>query len=72
MSAHKDMDVIGEDATSIEGHVKVLQDQYQKYAGGLTVKDVVNKYPFLKTPSGVSVQIIKIHKHVKLACNFPN
>ncbi|XDV29065.1 hypothetical protein PO909_032240 [Leuciscus waleckii] len=26
----KDTDVFGEDATSIEGHVKVLQDQYRK------------------------------------------
>ena len=68
--------VIGEDASSIERHVHVLQMQYEKMnpdtsvvkdrmhltfswrrkeiADGMTVEDVLKKYPFLRTPSGVS------------------
>ncbi|XDV26739.1 hypothetical protein PO909_030374, partial [Leuciscus waleckii] len=85
---NSEMDVVGEDAASIEGHVKVLQDQYRKtqpdtrivekrirrtfawrrkeITGGMTVEDAVNKYPFFKSPSGVSVQIIKVHKPINM------
>ncbi|XP_051521848.1 uncharacterized protein LOC127422396 [Myxocyprinus asiaticus] len=87
-----DMDVVGEDATSIEGHVKVLQDQYRKtqpdtriaeermrrtfawrqkeITGGMTVEDVVNKYPFLKSPSGLYQEIGFLYKSVNLCWHF--
>ncbi len=82
------MDAVGEDATSIEGHVKVLQEQYRRtqpdthivekrmrrtlrrkeITSGMTVEGAINKYPFLKSPSGVSMQIIilKLHKLINM------
>ncbi|KAF7694781.1 hypothetical protein HF521_006504 [Silurus meridionalis] len=87
-----DMDVAGEDATSIEGHVKVLQDQYRKtqpdarivkermrrtfawrrkeIIGGMTVEDAVNKYPFLKSSSGLYQEIGFLYKSVNLCRHF--
>ncbi|XP_046726892.1 uncharacterized protein LOC124399773 [Silurus meridionalis] len=86
------MDVAGEDATSIEGHVKVLQDQYRKtqpdariveermrrtfawrrkeIIGGMTVEDAVNKYPFLKSSSGLYQEIGFLYKSVNLCRHF--
>ncbi|XP_078812740.1 uncharacterized protein LOC111948452 [Oryzias latipes] len=40
--------VIGEDASSVEGHVNVLHIQYSKVR-----EDILKKYPFLKTTSGL-------------------
>ncbi len=84
------MDAVGEDATSIEGHVKVLQEQYRRtqpdthiveermrrtfawrrkeITSGMTVEGAINKYPFLKSPSGFSMQIIilKLHKLINM------
>ncbi|XP_042575369.1 sterile alpha motif domain-containing protein 3-like isoform X6 [Cyprinus carpio] len=83
-----EINAVGEDATSIEGHVKVLQDQYrrtqpethivedrmrrtfawrrQEITSGMTVEDVVNKYPFLKSPSGLYQEIGFLYKCVQL------
>ncbi len=90
LSIYKEVDAVGEDATSIEGHVKVLQEQYRRtqpdthiveermrrtfawrrkeITSGMTVEGAINKYPFLKSPSGVSMQIIilKLHKLINM------
>ncbi|XP_053352949.1 sterile alpha motif domain-containing protein 3-like [Clarias gariepinus] len=87
-----DVTAFGEDATSVEGHVKVLQDQYrrtqpdtriveermrrtfawrrQEIASGMTVEDAVNKYPFLKSPSGLYQETGFLHKCVHLNRHF--
>ncbi|XP_026110054.1 sterile alpha motif domain-containing protein 3-like isoform X4 [Carassius auratus] len=89
-----EINAVGEDATSIEGHVKVLQDQYrrtqpethivedrmrrtfawrrQEITSGMTVEDVVNKYPFLKSPSGLQLyqEIGFLYKCVQLSRHF--
>ncbi|XP_055073995.2 sterile alpha motif domain-containing protein 3-like [Misgurnus anguillicaudatus] len=75
--------VIGEDASSIEGHVNILQIQYSKMRpdtlvvkdrmqrtfawrrreirDGMTVEDILKKYPFLKTPSGLCDEVDRMH-----------
>ncbi|XP_063759059.1 uncharacterized protein LOC134877482 [Eleginops maclovinus] len=75
--------VIGEDATSIEAHVRVLTEQYTKMqpdmmivkdrmtrtfswrrseiAEGISVEDLLKKYPFLSTPSGLYDEVDCIH-----------
>lgn len=87
-----EINAVGEDATSIEGHVKVLQDQYrrtqpethivedrirrtfawrrQEITSGMTFEDVVNKYPFLKSPSGLYQEIGFLYKCVQLSRHF--
>ncbi|KAI4829437.1 hypothetical protein KUCAC02_023478 [Chaenocephalus aceratus] len=82
--------VIGEDASSIERHVHVLQMQYEKMnpdtsvvkdqmqltfswrrkeiADGMTVEDVLTKYPFLRTPSGLCDEVDRIQPSAVNVC----
>ncbi|KAI4819565.1 hypothetical protein KUCAC02_004807 [Chaenocephalus aceratus] len=82
--------VIGEDASSIERHVHVLQMQYEKMnpdtsvvkdrmqltfswhrkeiADGMTVEDVLKKYPFLRTPSGLCDEVDRIQPSAVNLC----
>ncbi|KAJ4934753.1 hypothetical protein JOQ06_007535 [Pogonophryne albipinna] len=82
--------VIGEDASSIERHVHVLQMQYEKMnpdtsvvkdrmqltfswrrkeiADGMTVEDVLKKYPFLRTPSGLCNEVDRIQPSAVNLC----
>uniref|UniRef100_A0A9J8B605 Sterile alpha motif domain-containing protein 3-like n=1 Tax=Cyprinus carpio carpio TaxID=630221 RepID=A0A9J8B605_CYPCA len=75
--------VIGEDASSVEGHVNALHIQYSKVRpdtlvvkdrmqrtfawrrreirDGMTVEDILKKYPFLKTPSGLCDEVDRMH-----------
>ncbi|XP_078811947.1 uncharacterized protein LOC144996376 [Oryzias latipes] len=48
--------VIGEDASSVEGHVNVLHIQYSKVR-----EDILKKYPFLKTTSGLFDEVDRMH-----------
>ena len=72
---------VGEDITSLEAHVKILQTEYRKSRPDLVavtdlmvrtfqwrrndiftdmpVADVLQKYPFLKTPVAVSIVIFE-------------
>ncbi|XDV12387.1 hypothetical protein PO909_001081, partial [Leuciscus waleckii] len=74
---------IGEDAISINAHVKTLQDQYKKtqpdaaivdekmkqtfawrrreITNGIPVAEIVQKYPFLKTPSVLFQEMGRMH-----------
>ncbi|XP_066498799.1 sterile alpha motif domain-containing protein 3-like isoform X1 [Hoplias malabaricus] len=87
-----DINAIGEDETSIDRHVKVLQDQYRRtqpdahiveeqmrrtfvwrrneIAGGITVKDAVNKYPFLRSPHGLHQEMGRLHKAMNVCRRF--
>lgn len=68
---------VGEDSTSVEAHVNVLQSECRKthpniltvkdrmartfswrrreIMEGVPVEDVLNKYPYLRIPAGVSI-----------------
>ncbi|XP_078788420.1 uncharacterized protein LOC144984195 isoform X1 [Oryzias latipes] len=48
--------VIGEDASSVDGHVNVLHIQYSKVR-----EDILKKYPFLKTTSGLFDEVDRMH-----------
>ncbi|KAF4118665.1 hypothetical protein G5714_000716 [Onychostoma macrolepis] len=87
-----EVDAVGEDATSIEGHVKVLQEQYRRtqpdtyiveermkrtfawrrkeITSSMTVEDAINKYPFLKSPSGLYQEIGLLYRGVHLSRHF--
>ncbi|XP_040913813.1 uncharacterized protein LOC121194815 isoform X1 [Toxotes jaculatrix] len=73
----------GEDSTTVEAHVSVLQSEYRKMhpdmstvkdrmartfcwrrreiVEGMPVEDVINKYPFLRTPPGFFDEVDRIH-----------
>ncbi|KAG9281440.1 sterile alpha motif domain-containing protein 3-like [Astyanax mexicanus] len=75
--------IVGEDATSVEAHVKALHEQYRKtqpdlaivkdrmkktfawrrreISEGMTVTNILMKYPFLRTSSGLYDEVDAIH-----------
>ncbi|XP_058240129.1 uncharacterized protein LOC131348908 [Hemibagrus wyckioides] len=73
---------VGEDSTSTEAHVNVLQSEYRKkhpdistvkdriatftwrrreIMEGMSVEDVLKKYPYLRTPAGFFDEVDQIH-----------
>ncbi|KAK2817756.1 hypothetical protein Q7C36_021689 [Tachysurus vachellii] len=82
---------VGEDSTSVEVHVNVLQSEYQKkhpdistvkdrmartfswrrreIMEGMSVEDVVKKYPYLRTPNGFFDEIDRIHPSPSSFCH---
>ncbi|XP_060716644.1 uncharacterized protein LOC132839597 [Tachysurus vachellii] len=82
---------VGEDSTSVEAHVNVLQIEYQKkhpdistvkdrmartfswrrreIMEGMSVEDVVKKYPYLRTPNGFFDEIDQIHPSPSSFCH---
>ncbi|XP_060717823.1 uncharacterized protein LOC132840294 isoform X2 [Tachysurus vachellii] len=82
---------VGEDSTSVEAHVNVLQSEYQKkhpdistvkdrmartfswrrreIMEGMSVEDVVKKYPYLRTPNGFFDEIDRIHPSPSSFCH---
>uniref|UniRef100_A0AAV2KFF3 Sterile alpha motif domain-containing protein 3-like n=1 Tax=Knipowitschia caucasica TaxID=637954 RepID=A0AAV2KFF3_KNICA len=82
--------VSGEDASSIEQHVRVLHVQYEKVnpdaslvedrmqrtfswrrkeiIGGMTVVDVLKKYPFLRSPRELCTEMDRMHPVNTILC----
>ncbi|KAG9273319.1 sterile alpha motif domain-containing protein 3-like isoform X1 [Astyanax mexicanus] len=85
-------DVVGEDSISVDAHVKILQEQYQRtqpdnavvnermtrtfhwrrreITHGMMTAQAIEKYPFLRTATGLCQEVGRIHKVTDLNLRF--